>query len=69
MLADLTNEMCTPMLRWMPLQSRHTNTPNVLLVHFGLLVPQSKQCLLSFFNSSLWKSASRSCWSPIARKC
>mmetsp|Transcript_9084 Transcript_9084/g.22744 ORF Transcript_9084/g.22744 Transcript_9084/m.22744 type:complete len:202 (-) Transcript_9084:161-766(-) len=60
MLADLTAVMCTPRLRWMPEQSRQMNTPNCLLVHLGLVVVQSKQCLLSFFNNSLLKSLSRS---------
>jgi hypothetical protein len=60
MFADLTWDMCTPSERWIPLQSKHTNTPKFFDVHFGFGVVQSKHILLSFFASSLPKRRSRS---------
>ena len=39
---DLTNEMCTPRLRWLEEQSRHRYIPNGTEDHVGFLVPQSK---------------------------
>ena len=68
MFADLTWEMCTPKERWMPEQSRQTKTPKFLLVHLGFSVPQSKQCLFSFFAMSLLNSSSRSAWCAMAAR-
>ena len=39
---DLTNEMCTPRLRWLEEQSRHRYIPNGTEDHVGFFVPQSK---------------------------
>ena len=39
---DLTNEICTPRLRWLEEQSRHRYIPNGTEDQVGFFVPQSK---------------------------
>ena len=60
MFADFTCEMCTPKLLCMPEQSRHMNTQQFLLVHFGFGVLQSKHKRLPFLRQRALNSSSRS---------
>jgi hypothetical protein len=39
---DRTNEMCTPIRRWMAAQFKHMNTPYGTLAHVGVFAGQSK---------------------------